>query len=641
MDSSNFFRDNEDLLFQFRHGLRWEELVDLTENGFTLPDGPKNLEEALEFYEQVMEATGELVAKEIAPRAQRLDELGTKLEGGEVVFPPELQRIFDAMKELGLFGLSIPRELGGSGAPLALYLVANELIARGDVSVMTHFGFHGGIASSLLLYAIYEGSAVFQDGKLVSTPYDEAIQEIAAGDAFGCMVLTEPGAGSDLAAIRTTAVERDGTWYLNGEKIFITSGHGQHQLVLAKTEEGKGLDGLSLFLVPRRIERDGALVDNVTVTKLEEKLGHNASATCSLLYEDSVGRLVGERGQGFRLMLVLMNSARLGVGLEGIGLAEAAYRQAKAYAEERVTMGKVIADHELIAEKLLDMETWIRAMRALAFDAINAVEISTRLDMKLRTAPPADPTEREALEARRRRMARRARRLTPLLKYVASEKAVEIARDTMQIFGGMGYIDETGVHKLLRDALVLPVYEGTSQIQALMVTKDQLSWATRNPASFFRRATRARLLARTATDPLVRGVHKAEALAFGATETILLRIFGAKVRAEWRKGLEGKDPSAFGRYLSREFLRHWDARTDFSRGLVHAERLTRMLADVAMAKTLSRQAARHPERGELATRFIRKMLLRVEATAREIEEADDSVFDAIAQRQEGMEAKAG
>lgn len=639
MESSNFFRDNEDLLFQFRHGLNWKELVSLTENDFNLPDGPKDLDEALAFYEQVMEATGELVAKEIGPRAQRIDALGTKLEAGEVVFPPELDAIFQAMKELGLFGLSVPRELGGSGAPLALYLVANELIARGDVSVMTHFGFHGGVASSLLLYAIYEGRAVFKDGKLVSTPYDDAIREIAAGDAFGCMVLTEPGAGSDLAAIRTTATERDGTWYLNGEKIFITSGHGQHQLVLAKTGPGEGLKGLSLFLVPRKIERDGKLEDNVRVTKLEEKLGHNASATCSLLYDDSEGRLIGEQGQGFQLMLVLMNSARLGVGLEGIGLAEAAYRMAKAYAEERITMGRPIAEHELIAEKLLDMETWIRAMRALAFDAMDAVEISTRLDMKLRVEPPADPAEREEMEARRRKMARRARRLTPLLKYVTSEKAVEIARDAMQIHGGMGYIDETGVHKLLRDALVLPVYEGTSQIQALMVTKDQLTWATRNPASFFRRATRARLLARTATDPMVRSVHKAEALAFGATETILMRIFGAKVRSEWRKGLEGKDPSAFGRYLSKEFLRHWDARTDFSRGLVHAERLTRMLADVAMAKTLSRQAARHPERVELATRFLRKMLLRVEAEAREIEEADDTVLEAIADRRKETEAQ--
>src|SRR5690606_15433648 len=202
------------------------------------------------------------------------------------------------------------------------------------------------------------------------------------------------------------------------------------------------------------------------------------------------------------------------------------------------------------------------------------------------------------------------------------------------VFGGMGYIDETGAHKLLRDALVLPIYEGTSQIQALMVIKDHLSWATRKPGSFFRRAARARLLARTANDRLAREVHRAEALAFRATEIILLRIFSTKVRSEWRNGIKGKDPAELGRYLSREFLRHWDSRSDFSLGLVHAERLTRMLTDVAIAKTLVRQARDFPERRELAERFIRKMVLRVEALAREIEEADDSVFEAIAQTQQ-------
>ncbi|HLV60851.1 MAG TPA: acyl-CoA dehydrogenase family protein [Fredinandcohnia sp.] len=636
---ANFFRDNPDLQFQFRHGLRWKEIVDLTENGFSLPDGPKDLNEALAFYEEVLEATGELVAREIAPRALKLDALGTRLEAGEVVFPPELEAIYDAMREMGLFGISVPRELGGTGAPLAVYLVASELIARGDVSVMTHYGFHGGIASTLLLYAIYQGEAVYDDGRLVRTTYDDIIRSIAAGESFGCMVLTEPGAGSDLAAIRTKAEERDGKWYLNGEKIFITSGHGQHQLVLAKTEEGKGLDGLSLFYVPRKIERDGKLVDNVKITKLEEKLGHHASATCSLLYEDSEGRLIGERGQGFRLMLVLMNSARLAVGLEGIGIAEAAYRMARDHAVQRKTMGKPIAEHELIAEKLLDMETWIHALRALAFDAMNAVEISTRLDMKLRTHPPADAEERERLEKQQRRMAKKARRLTPLLKYMASEKAVEICRDAMQIFGGMGYIDETGVHKLLRDALVLPVYEGTSQIQALMALKDHLAWATRKPGSFFRRAARARLLSRTAGERLLRDVHRAEALTFRATEVILLRIFSSKVRNEWRSGIRGKDPAELGRYLSKEFLRHWDARSDFSLGLVHAERLTRMLADVAIAKVLVRQAQQFPERRSLAERFVRKMLLRVESLAREIEEADDSVFQAIAQMQKTAHAE--
>ncbi len=642
-ESSNFFRDNDDLYFQFRHGFRWQEIVELAENGFTLPDGPKSLEEAMEFYEQVMDATGAFVAKEVTPRAQRIDAKGTRLEGGEVIFSEELDAIFEGMKELGLFGLSTPRELGGANGPLALYFVANELIARGDVSVMTHFGFHGGVSSSLLAYAIKEGSAKFEDGKLIDTRWADVIREITAGDTFGCMVLTEPGAGSDLAEIRTKAVERDGKWRLTGEKIFITSGHGQHQLVLARSEDpatgGKaGLKGLSLFLVPRVIIRDGEKVSNVVISKIEEKLGHHGSATCSLQYEDSEGELIGERGQGFELMLLLMNSARVGVSVEAIGNAEAALRMARAFAAERVTMGKPIAEHELIAEKILDMETWIPAMRALAFEAIHAVELAQRLEWKLQIEPPTDAEELKAMKARQSRQKRRARRLTPLLKYITSEKSVEIARDAMQIFGGMGYIDETGVHKLLRDALVMPVYEGTSQIQALMATKDHLGWAAKDPAGFLRRGARARLLARTAQSQLLRDVNRADAMVFGATESIMLRIFGKKLKAEWEGGMMGRDPAAWGRFLRKRFLRQWDAKADFSPGLLHAERLTRMLADVAMAKVLANQARRFPERKELAERFVHKMLLRVESTAREIEEADDSVLKSIARLQRSTEA---
>lgn len=636
---ANFFRDNEDLLFQFRHGIAWDEIVELTENGYTLPDGFKNLEEAKAFYEEVLGATGEFVAEQIAPRGLALDRKGTHLVDGDVKFSEEGEQILRGMRDLGLFGLTIPRELGGSNGPVALYFVTSEIIARGDVSLMTHYGFHGGIAAAMMSYSVWEGSATVEGGRVVKTRWDDAIRRIGAGEEFGCMVLTEPGAGSDLAALRTRAVQKDGRWILNGEKIFITSGHGQHQFVLARTEdEAEGLKALSLFWVPRFLEKDGKRVENVKVTKVEEKMGHHASPTCSLLYEDSVGELVGKRGQGFELMLLLMNSARIGVGLESIGCAEAALRMSKAYAAERRTMGKPIEQHELIAEKLLDMETWVAGLRALAYEAVNAVEISQRLDLRLRSAPPSDPVELAKMQARFKRLSRKARRLTPLLKYMASEKAVEIARDAMQIHGGMGYIDETGVHKLLRDALVMPVYEGTSQIQALMATKDHLLWAARDPAGFLRRGARSRLLARTAGTHLQREVNRADAMVFGATETIMLRIFGKKLKAEWEGGMKGRDPGTWGKYLARDFLRHWDVKADFSQGLLHAERLTRMLTDVAIGKVLARQAERFPERTRLAERFLHKALLRLEATAREIEHTDGSVFEAIAATQHRAES---
>jgi alkylation response protein AidB-like acyl-CoA dehydrogenase len=636
---ANFFRDNDDLLFQFQHGIAWDEIVELTENGYSLPDGFKNLEEARAFYEEVMDATGEFVAEQIAPKGLALDRKGTHLVDGDVKFSEEGEAILRGMKELGLFGLIVPRELGGSNAPAALYFTSSEVIARGDVSLMTHYGFHGGIAAAMMNYSVWEGSATVEGGRVVKTRWDDAIRKIGAGEEWGCMVLTEPGAGSDLAAIRTRASLRDGTWRVNGEKIFITSGHGQHQFVLARTEDGAdGLKALSLFWVPRFIDRGGKRIDNVKVTKVEEKLGHHASPTCSLLYEESEGELVGQRGQGFELMLLLMNSARIGVGLESIGCAEAALRMSRAYAADRRTMGKPIEQHELIAEKLMDMETWIAGLRALAYEAVNAVEISQRLDLKLRSAPPSDADALAKMQSRHKRLSRKARRLTPLLKYMASEKAVEIARDAMQIHGGMGYIDETGVHKLLRDALVMPVYEGTSQIQALMATKDHLLWAARDPAGFLRRGARARLLARTGGTHLVREMMRADAMAFGATETIMLRIFGKKLKAEWEGGIRGKDPGTWGKYLARRFLRQWDVKADFSQGLLHAERLTRILADVAIAKVLVKQATRFPERTRLAERFLHKALLRIESVTREIEQTDSSVFEAIAATQTRAES---
>ncbi|HVE83978.1 MAG TPA: acyl-CoA dehydrogenase family protein [Myxococcales bacterium] len=637
MASSNFFLDNDDLRFQVKHGVEWEALARLAESDFTLPDGPRSAEEAVAFYTDVISAAGEVAAKEIAPRAPAIDSgHGARFENGDVKLGPELQKAKEAVTAVGLYGVSAPRELGGSNCPAAVYFILNELLGRADPGALSDFSFHAGVTLAMRAYSAREGTARVENGRVVQTRWDDAIRKICAGEESGCMVMTEPGAGSDLAAIRTRAVPRGGKWYLDGEKIFITNGHSQHHFVLARSEEEHGSDGLkalSLFWVPRWLERDGKRVENVKVTKVEEKMGHHGSPTCSLLYEQSEGELVGRRGQGFELMLFLMNSARLAVGLEAIGNAEAAYRAALGYASERRAMGKPICQHELIAERLMDMETWLAALRAMAFDAINAAELSQALAIKLQYAPPSEPLKLAELTAQQARASRKARRLTPLVKYAAAEKGVEIARDAMQIHGGMGYINETGVHRYLRDALVMPIYEGTSQIQALMATKDHLMAAVRNPAGFLRRSTRARVMARTADGELARMVARAEVALASATEKLLLRIFGTKLRAEWERGVKGKDARAAGQYLKEEFLRHWDARADFSHGLLHAERMTKLLADVAMGKVLLKQAERFPERRALAERFIRRMVLRTEAVSREIAESDDAVFERIASEQ--------
>jgi len=642
MASSNFFLDNDDLRFQVKHGVDWEALARLAESDFTLPDGPRSTEEAVSFYTDVLTAAGEVAAREIATRAPTIDRgHAVWLEDGQVKVSPEVQKVKESMAAVGLYGVIAPRELGGSNCPAAVYFILNELLGRADVGALSDFSFHAGVTAAMRAYSAIEGSARAEKGRLVQTRWDEAIRRICLGEESGCMVLTEPGAGSDLSALRTRAVLRDGKWYLDGEKIFITNGQSQHHFVLARSEEDAGRDGLkalSLFWVPRWIDRGGERLENVKVTKVEEKLGHHGSPTVSLLYEQSEGELVGRRGQGFELMLLLMNNARLAVGLEAIGNAEGAYRAARDYAAERRSMGKPISQHELIAERLMEMEIWLAAMRAMAFEAINASEIAQALRFKLQYSPPEDAEALAAMQLQQTRATRKARRLTPLLKYIAAEKGVDIAREAMQIHGGMGYIDETGVHRYLRDALVMPIYEGTSQIQALMATKDHLMAAVRNPAGFLRRSTRARLLSRTADGELARMLARADTALASATEKLLLRIFGSKLRSEWEHGVKGKDARAAGQYLKAEFLRHWDARADFSHGLLHAERLIRLLADVAMGKVLLKQAERFPERRALAQRFMRRMVLRAEATAREIHESDEAVFERIASEQSRAES---
>lgn len=620
--SSNYLTDNDDLLWHLEHTVQWDEIVRLLERDFTLPDGPGSVEAAKEQYMAILQEVGRFVANELAPNVEAMDQVGCKLVDGKVVMAPASDAVFQGMKDMGLHGLTIPRELGGMNCPLGLYFALGELLSRADCGTMTHFSFFGGIANSLLVYAAREGSLELKDGVIVKTRWREVIEEISRGDSWGAMVLTEPGAGSDLGAIRARGTQRpDGTWRVNGEKIFITSGHGQWQVVLARTSdpaEGEsGLAGLSLFLVPRVIVRDGKELENIKVTKVEEKLGHSSSPTVSLLYEDSEAELIGSLGQGFELMLVLMNNARVAVGFEGLGVCESAYRMAQSYAATRVTMGKPIKDHELIADMLQDMDTSIRGIRALCFEAVNAVEISNRLEQRLKLEPPADAAEREAMERKLKKLKKYARNLTPLLKYLSSESAVQLARNNMQIHGGMGYIHETGADRLLRDALVLPVYEGTSQIQALMAMKDVLGNAIKDPAKFVRKAAAARVAA-TVSRGLDRAYHQAEVKLYQSIEAVMGRILGTKVKSEWSALSQG-GLSEGVEYLMSKFLRSWDAKQDFAHGLVHAERILKMLTELHVARILLRQGKEHPERLVYARRWITRMLPRVTALSMEVQ----------------------
>jgi 3-(methylthio)propanoyl-CoA dehydrogenase len=640
---ASFYLDNDDLRFYLEESaLDWARLIEVTELGYRARDGFSSASEALGVYRDIASMVGELAAEVVAPRAPRIDREETKLEGGEAIPGAAMTEIFEQLKASELHKLCLPRELGGTNAPILLYFLAAEMLARGDVSVMTHHSFHGGMAMAMLVYSMHEGTTTIDTAgrTLEKTRFSEAIAEIASGEAWGCMDITEPNAGSDMAALRTVG-EQDaaGRWFVTGQKIFITSGHGKYHFVVARTETPKagdddfaGLKGLSMFLVKAYEDRpDGTRKRIVTIDRVEEKLGHHGSVTAALSFDRAPAELIGRRGEGFKYMLTLMNNARLGVGFEGIGLAECALRMARAYASERRSMGKTIERHEMIADYLDEMETDILGLRALAVTAAFDEELSHKLGV-FEPLLVADTTLDK--DARRREATfhgQRARRATPLLKYLSAEKAVEIARRAVQIHGGVGYTRDYGAEKLLRDAMVLPIYEGTSQIQALMAMKDALTGIIKRPSAFALRTAEARWRAVSSRDPLERRVAKIQGLSLAAQQHLATRTAAGKLRGlrdvpvgEWRKKL----------------TKSWDPKRDFALAMLHAERLTRLMADEMILEVLMEQASRHPARRSIVLRYLDRAEPRAHFLYEEITTRGDRILRSLHRTPPATEAAA-
>ncbi len=324
-----------------------------------------------------------------------------------------------------------------------------------------------------------------------------------------------------------------------------------------------GLDGLSMFLVRAfRDSADGRRQRLVTIDRLEEKMGQHASATAALRFDRTPAELVGEEGGGFRQMLELINHARIGVGFESIDLCEAgaaaSARADHAGAGER-SMDRTIEParaHRRLPRR--DAESDVIGLRALAMHAAYEDEIGHKKALFGRFLPDADAAQL-ARDAEGHRAA--ARRATPLLKYLAAEKAVELARRCLQIHGGVGYMREYGAEKLVRDALVMPIYEGTSQIQALMATKDTLTAIMRSPPDLLKRHAQARWRALSARDPVERRLARLQQLSLGAQQHVITRTLTDKVRAN------SKAPLAS---LPEAVLKQWNPRRDFPFALLHA-----------------------------------------------------------------------
>jgi hypothetical protein len=441
---ANFFTDNEDIQF-YLDDSRLERITDLREREYAehkdYPFAPENFEDAHDNFHRVLSLVGEIAAETLAPSASDVDLVGCTLENNEVTFAKGTQETLKRLAQADLFGFTLPRKYGGLNLPMTVYIMAIEIVSRADASFMTLFG----------LQEIAETIHEFASPELK----EEYLPKFSSGEYTGAMVLTEPEAGSDLQAVglRATYDEKEDAWFLNGVKHFITNGCGDVLLVLARSEEKvSGGRGLSLFLY----EKD----ENLLVRRLEDKLGIHGSPTCELQFRNCRAHLVGQRKRGLtRYVMQLMNGARLAIGAQSVGIAQAAYTQALQYARQRKQFGKAIIEFPPIFDMLTAMRVQIEAARSLLYDASMVVDMQYALD---HYGEKDKETAKEVKEVKRF-----ANLLTPMVKYYASEMCNRVAYDAIQIFGGAGYMRDHEVERLYRDARITTIYEGTSQLQII------------------------------------------------------------------------------------------------------------------------------------------------------------------------------
>ena len=449
---NNFFTDTPDFKFHLKDPIV-QKIVKLKEQDFKESEefdfAPLNHDDAIDSYEKILDIVGDICANTIATNAESVDLEGPHIENNEVIYAKGTTADYKALYDAGLIGLSLPRRYGGLNFPLLPYVMAAEMVARADAGFANIWGLQD------CAETIYEFGSEEQREKY--------LPRFNRDGATAAMVLTEPDAGSDLQAVKLKAVfnEEKNTWILNGVKRFITNGDADISLVLARSEEGTSdARGLSMFIYDRN---DHA----VEVRHLEKKLGIKGSPTCELVFKDAPAELVGKERFGLiKYVMALMNSARLGVGAQSVGIADAAYREALKYAEERAQFGKEIVNFPAVYEMLTNMKVRIDALRSLLYETTRFVDISKVYEDVMRSRK-LEKEERMEMK----HYAKLSNVFTPLIKLTASETCNKIAYDSLQIHGGTGFMKDFPIERIYRDARITSIYEGTSQLQAVAAIK--------------------------------------------------------------------------------------------------------------------------------------------------------------------------
>jgi alkylation response protein AidB-like acyl-CoA dehydrogenase len=410
----------------------------------------------METVRDILTEAGDFMSTVVAPTNRESDTVGAlRNDDGSVTTPPGFKKAYDAYVEAGWGGVPLPEEFGGGGFPRTVGLILQEMMLSANMAFALCPLLTQGAIEAMLNYGSDEQKATY-------------LPKMVTGEWAGTMNLTEPQAGTDVGALTTRAVKKDdGSYAITGQKIFIT--FGEHDLseqivhlVLARTPGApEGTKGISCFIVPKvMVNEDGSLGErnNVECLSLEQKLGIHGSPTCVMNYEDATGYLIGEENKGMRIMFVMMNSARLSVGMQGVSVAERAYQQSLAYAQERrqgLAIGATTKDSAII--EFPDVRRMIMTQKA-SIEAARHLMLLNSAQVDISTNHPDEKVRKRADEI--------VGILTPICKSWGTDLGSELTSIALQIHGGMGYIEETGVAQHYRDVRIAAIYEGTNGIQA-------------------------------------------------------------------------------------------------------------------------------------------------------------------------------
>ncbi|MCF7790865.1 MAG: acyl-CoA dehydrogenase family protein [Victivallales bacterium] len=446
---SNFFTDNKDLQYTLNN-LDLEEVVKLRENNYKEAEqfdyAPENLEDALDSYTRVLTEVGYVAGERIEPRARDIDQDGgPTFKDGVVTNHPLTMKNLEDLKNADVNGVMLPRQYGGLNFPVTIYTMMTEMVSRADASLQNLFGLQD-IAETISEFGNEEQKQKY-------------LPRFSSGEADGSMDLTEPDSGSDLQSVRLKATydSKKDQWYLNGMKRFITNGCSKVHLVLARSEEGT-VDGrgLSMFICEACPE--------LVVRRIEDKLGIHGVATCELQYNNVPAELCGLRRRGLtKYVMSLMNGARVAISAQALGIAEAAFREAKKYAEEREQFRKSIDHFAPVYQMLTDMKMKIVATRALLYETTKVVDLRNDYTHIVNHSDRKDVTPE--IRKKQKTYSKLAAVLTPMSKALATEVANQVAYDGLQIHGGTGYMRDFNAERFYRDARITNIYEGTTQLQ--------------------------------------------------------------------------------------------------------------------------------------------------------------------------------